>query len=352
MDILSGEIGYEITVKDLQNKKSVVFNSPGGSLYEGLAMYDYAKANQMDVGVIGLCASACTLPLIASPTRWGTPNSTYLIHNPAQSYFFASLTAEEMQRGADELQKEQDRALNLYLSVLTGTKEEIQAIMDSEKMLNAQEALALGLITEIKDIPQEVTPEQKQEINSLYNKYTMKLNKMENTEIKKEISGLRLLFEDIKSLIMKSKSPVNMLVLQDVNGVELDFGAAIQTPEEVIVGVSATVAGAPAVGEYTMPSGEVYVFEAGVLTAINQPVNADNAALKAENEDLKAEVALLREDNEMKTNLYKEIELKLKDFSLKFEAIQKKLPEEKQTPNVPPKVESKKEHGFTWTFKN
>ena len=80
--ILEGEIGYDITLSSLEGKDSVLINSPGGSLFEGLAMYDYVAGNDIEVGVIGVSASAATLPLIASSKAWGTPNSRYLIHNP------------------------------------------------------------------------------------------------------------------------------------------------------------------------------------------------------------------------------------------------------------------------------
>ena len=80
--ILQGEIGNEITLAEMQGLTEFVINSPGGSLFEGLAMYDLIKNTGVEVGVIGIAASAATLPLIASKTRWGTPNSRYLIHNP------------------------------------------------------------------------------------------------------------------------------------------------------------------------------------------------------------------------------------------------------------------------------
>ncbi len=50
--ILDGEIGYDLMLSDLEGLDSFLINSPGGSLFEGLAMYDYVKGHDIEVGVI------------------------------------------------------------------------------------------------------------------------------------------------------------------------------------------------------------------------------------------------------------------------------------------------------------
>ena len=45
--ILDGEIGYDLMLSDFEGQQSVLINSPGGSLFEGLAMYDYVDGHDI-----------------------------------------------------------------------------------------------------------------------------------------------------------------------------------------------------------------------------------------------------------------------------------------------------------------
>lgn len=308
MKILQGEIGSEITLKSIENEDSFMINSPGGSLFEGLAMYDYVKSKKIDVGVIGLCASAATLPLLASPTRWGTPHSRYLIHNPALSIFLEQYNSDELKKMSDELRIEQERALNLYLTELNGTKDEIQNLMNSERIIDANEALSLGLILEIRNMESDNEPApQETDLKLLYNKYQMKINEqMENKELQTRVSKVEKILATVAKLFMTPK----MIILQDVNGVELDFGNDIEAPEQIEIGAKATANGEPANGNYIMPDGRTFSFENGVLTAILEPMVEDTAKLEKELESLKEENQALRSENEKVKN---ELTLKLSE---------------------------------------
>lgn len=335
MEILQGEIGWDITVNALKDKESIMINSPGGSLFEGLAMYDFVKAHNIEVGVIGLCASAATLPLLASLKRWGTPNSRYLIHNP--SFFIppSQLTASELQRDADELKREQERALDLYANSLSISREEIQSLMDKDTIIDANYALQIGLITEIRELNDmsKENPENTRDVNSLYNKFKMQI--MEKSEIKSELSWIKQALDKLAKML----KPVKMLILQDVNGVELDFGSEIETPEQITIGVSATVDGSPAAGEYTMPSGEVYVFESGNLNEIKMPENSENEELKKENEDLKVENELLKEQTENQAQMLKQFENQLKEVTSKLDRITNQFTNDEPKDVLPPKTD-------------
>ena len=86
--MVSGEVGFDITLERLMpylnEGRSIVIDSGGGSLFEGYRIYDYIKAYtpEVKVGVLGMAASAATLPLAASKYRSATENSRLLIHNP------------------------------------------------------------------------------------------------------------------------------------------------------------------------------------------------------------------------------------------------------------------------------
>ena len=311
--ILDGEIGYDLRLSDLEGLDSFLINSPGGSLFEGLAMYDYVQGNNIEVGVIGVSASAATLPLIASEKRWGTPNSRYLIHNP---WTMDIGDADQLEKTAKELKDEQNRALNLYVKHLNGTAEEIQALMNEERIIDADEALQLGLIKEIRRINDDSDKPEGTDINNLFTQFKMKYEMKD--EEKKELSGLSEKVDKLFNQIQNYFKPVKMLVLQDVNGVEIDFGDQVETPEQVQVGVSGvTIDGAPAEGDYVMPSGETYVFTSGELSAINEPApeeDAEMTALREENEQLKQQLEGVQ-------NSLKDVELERDDINQKFNEI-------------------------------
>ncbi len=312
MKILQGEIGFDLLLTDFEGVKSVMINSPGGSLFEGLAMYDFVKSSDIEVGIIGLSASAATLPLIASGKRWGTPNSRYLIHNP---WSMAIGDAESVAKTAKELKAEQDRALQLYVQHLNGTAEELQALMNEERILDAKEALELGLINEIREYNTGSQEEPEgSDVKNIYNKFKMSF-KMKD-EQKEELSGFGKKLDQILNFL--SPAP-KMLVVQDVNGTEIDFGDAVETEEQIAVGANATVDGAPASGDYVVASGETYVFDGGELTEIKpaseeEESNEEMEAVQEENTQLKNDAVEL---NETIQNLTKERD----DFKMKLDKV-------------------------------
>ena len=341
--ILEGEIGLDITLSSFKGVESVLINSPGGSLFAGLAQYDYIKGSGVEVGCIGVCASAATLPLLASEKRWGTPNSRYLIHNP---WNMAIGNADDMQRTADDLRLEQNRALDLYMTSLIGTREEIAALMDAEKILTADEAMAIGLIKEIRTLNQKDEPKPDgSDIKNLFTQFKMFYD-MDKTDVKKELSGIRAMLDSL----MKFISP-KMLVVQDVNGVEIDFGTSATSEEEIKVGVTATIDGKPAQGDIVTKTGETWFFDGGELKEI-KPSDGDDemAALVAENAELKAQIQNLETEKTGIQNKMDGMATELKAVNTRFEAFSKAFTGEKPKVNVPP-VQDQNQNQPKFSFK-
>lgn len=349
--ILQGEIGYEITLNDFQGQNSILINSIGGSLFEGLAMYDYVKSNDINVGIIGVCASAATLPLIASKNPWGTPNSRYLIHNP---WNMEIGDADAMEKNAKFLRAEQERALNLYVTHLNGSKEEIQALMNEERILDADEALQLGLIKEIKNINQESEQPEGSDIKNLFTNFKMKIDMQEKD--KEKLSGIESKLDKLIANFKALFSPRNIMV-SDTNGNELEFTEA-ETAEQITTGQPVNVNGEPGKTEnYTMQDGTVYVITDGVLTEIQKPAeegNEEMEALKAEKEQLTAELAEVQ--NSLKSVEIERDKLKnsLQDVNSQFETVRNEFVDFKNKfsgdtpkPNVPGnKGENKKSFSY------
>ncbi|HLW22538.1 MAG TPA: ATP-dependent Clp protease proteolytic subunit, partial [Sphaerochaetaceae bacterium] len=100
-------------------------------------------------------ASAATVVLLAVPAehRFGLPNSSYLIHQPMSRM---EGVATDIEIYARQLEKTRDR-LNVIISEQTGQSIDIvKKDTDRDYWLDAQEALAYGLISKIVQNRREI----------------------------------------------------------------------------------------------------------------------------------------------------------------------------------------------------
>jgi len=132
--------------KDIQ----VYFNTPGGSVYAGLGIYDtmhYITANVATI-CTGMAASmgAILLTAGAKGKRSALKHSRIMIHQPMGG---ASGQASDIEITAREIMKIK-KELYLILSNHTGkTLEQIEADADRDHWMTSEEAVAYGMIDEI-----------------------------------------------------------------------------------------------------------------------------------------------------------------------------------------------------------
>jgi len=132
--------------KDIQ----LYINSPGGSVYAGLAIYDTMQQIRPDVVTIcfGLAASmgAFLLTAGAHGKRMALPSSRIMIHQPLGG---AQGQAVEIEIQAREILYIKER-LNTMLSEHTGKPfDEIAADTERDFFMSAQEAQEYGLIDRV-----------------------------------------------------------------------------------------------------------------------------------------------------------------------------------------------------------
>lgn len=123
-------------------------NSPGGSVFDGVAIYNALKNHPATVTtfVDGLAASIASVIALAGDKVVMAENSLYMIHNP---WGFAQGDAEEMRKTAEMLDKVRGTLLTTYMSKTGKDEAELIAMLDAETWLDAKEALAHGFIDEI-----------------------------------------------------------------------------------------------------------------------------------------------------------------------------------------------------------
>ena len=129
---------------------SMYINSPGGSVTDGMAIFDtmrYIKPKVRTV-CLGMAASMGAFLLMAGEPgmRLALPNSEVMIHQPSGG---AQGQQTEIEIVAEEIKKTR-RELNQILSDASGQPiEKVQADTERDNYLTAAEALDYGLIDRI-----------------------------------------------------------------------------------------------------------------------------------------------------------------------------------------------------------
>jgi ATP-dependent Clp protease protease subunit len=126
---------------------SLYINSPGGSVYAGMAVYDTMQFIKPDVSTLctGLAASmgAFLLAAGAKGKRYALPNSRIMIHQPSGG---AHGQATDIQIQAQEILKLRDR-LNNILAANTGQPvERIALDTERDNFMSVEDAVTYGLI--------------------------------------------------------------------------------------------------------------------------------------------------------------------------------------------------------------
>ena len=129
---------------------SFYINSPGGSVYDGLAIYDTMQFIKPEVSTLctGFAASMGTFLLAAGQKgkRYALPNARIMIHQPSGG---GEGTAADVEIQAKEVLYLRER-LNAVLAERTGqTIEQIAKDTDRDNFMSAASAKEYGLIDDV-----------------------------------------------------------------------------------------------------------------------------------------------------------------------------------------------------------
>ncbi len=138
--------------QDNEKDINLHINSPGGSVTDGMAIYDTMQYIKCDVSTIciGMAASMGAF-LLSSGTkgkRICLPNAEVMIHQPLGQ---TKGQATEIEIAANHILKTKKK-LNSILAANCGkTVEEVTADTERDNWLSAEEALAYGLVDKVID---------------------------------------------------------------------------------------------------------------------------------------------------------------------------------------------------------
>ncbi|MEN9876855.1 MAG: ATP-dependent Clp protease proteolytic subunit [Bacteroidota bacterium] len=132
--------------KDIQ----IYLNSPGGSVYAGLGIYDTMQYIKPDVATIctGMAASMGAVLLCAGAAgkRSALPHSRVMIHQPSGG---AQGVATDMEINLREMLKLKDELYNIISHHSGQTFERVHADSERDYWMIAEEAKAYGMIDEV-----------------------------------------------------------------------------------------------------------------------------------------------------------------------------------------------------------
>ncbi len=149
---LSNSVVAQLLYLDSLNNEdiSIYINSPGGSVTDGMAIYDTMNFIKSDVSTIGMgiCASMAAFLLSSGKKgkRYILPNAEVMIHQPLGG---AQGQATEIKIAAEHILKTKEK-LNKILSNNTGKDlSVIEKDTDRDNFMDSNEAFNYGIIDKI-----------------------------------------------------------------------------------------------------------------------------------------------------------------------------------------------------------
>jgi ATP-dependent Clp protease, protease subunit len=138
--------------QDPEKDIAMYINSPGGSIYSGLAVYDTMRFIKPDIQTMGVgVAMSMGSLLLAGGTkgkRAALPNSKILIHQPSAGFRGQSTDIEIHAR---EILNVRGRIEQIYAEHTGRPAEQVRADMERDRFFTAKQALEYGIIDRVLD---------------------------------------------------------------------------------------------------------------------------------------------------------------------------------------------------------
>lgn len=265
----------------------IELNTNGGSVHEGIAMYDALRLSgkNIHVNVTASCHSIGVVLLLAAPAenRKANKNARFLIHSASQEILFDSLTAEDALALSDMLKLEEQAILDIYQDRTGLDEQKCRELMDSDRMYTSLEMLDMGFISAIN--------------NYISNGKRMSKNKQSVASFIERARGIL------------NRKPGNVPVNYDHVGASGEVVLkTLREDDPIEVGDGAELPGAedPLNGVAVLEDGTEVTVADGVITEVRE-----SASENEETENLRAENARLAEENTSLTNRVSELETNL-----------------------------------------
>ncbi|MGE0516153.1 MAG: ATP-dependent Clp protease proteolytic subunit [Hyphomicrobiaceae bacterium] len=152
-DGMATSICMQLLFLEAQNPKKEIamyINSPGGVVTSGMAIYDTMQFIKCPIATlcIGQAASMGSLLLTAGRPgmRFALPNARIMVHQPSGGF---SGQASDIERHAQDIIKMKRRLNEVYVKHTGQSYEKIEATLDRDHFMTADEARDFGLIDRV-----------------------------------------------------------------------------------------------------------------------------------------------------------------------------------------------------------
>ncbi len=127
-------------------------NSPGGEVFEGLAILNLLRSHRAKVTTVvdGLAASIASVIAMAGDEVLMAPNSELMIHD---AWGLTIGNAADMHAMAETLDHLSNNIASVYAGKAGGTAEDWRALMRLETWFGADEAVAAGIADSLAETP-------------------------------------------------------------------------------------------------------------------------------------------------------------------------------------------------------
>jgi ATP-dependent Clp endopeptidase proteolytic subunit ClpP len=146
--VVAKEFAQELAKIPAARKITVGINSPGGSVHDGLAIYNLlsARRNQVTCRIDGIAASIASIIALAGSKLVMPASALLMIHDPSG---ICMGTADEMREMATALEKHKEALVNVYEEKTKKPRAEIEQAMKDETWFTAADAKAFGLVDDV-----------------------------------------------------------------------------------------------------------------------------------------------------------------------------------------------------------
>lgn len=176
-----GVVGYEITpasvaaaMREIGDKPiNIEINSPGGSYFDGVAIFNLLRAHPKPVQahVLGTAASAASVIIMAASVIEIARNAEIMLHNP---WGIVAGNADDMVAAEKWLRQLNATCAAVYADRTGHSVADVAAMMDEETHLNSDMAIALGFADKLLErdaLPapaasQSAVPQSKRELET------------------------------------------------------------------------------------------------------------------------------------------------------------------------------------------